>query len=33
MYLIQWTQGERTRFAGIFDRSESGRDFMRRVPG
>lgn len=33
MYLLQWIQGESTQFVGIFDTIESGRDFMRRVPG
>lgn len=33
MYLLEWTQGEHSQFVGIFDTLESGRAFMRKVPG
>ncbi|MDO4719195.1 MAG: hypothetical protein Q4A78_00895 [Peptostreptococcaceae bacterium] len=33
MYLLRWTEGEKSQFVGIFDRMESGRAFMRKVPG
>lgn len=33
MYLLEWMQGERSQFIGIFDTLESGRAFMRKVPG
>lgn len=33
MYLLRWTEGEKSQFVGIFDRMESGRAFMSKVPG
>lgn len=33
MFVLQWIQGERTQYIGIFETLEAGRDFMRKVPG
>lgn len=33
MYLLQWMEGERNQFVGMFDTIENGRAFMKKVPG
>lgn len=33
MFVLQWIQGDRSQYVGIFESLESGRDLMRKVPG
>lgn len=32
MFVLQWIQGERTQYIGIFETLEAGRNFMHKVP-
>lgn len=33
MFLLEWLEGDKIQYIGIFDSVESGRDFMQKVPG
>ena len=33
MYLLEWLEGDKRQVVGIFDSVETGREFMRKVPG
>lgn len=33
MYLLEWVEGDRNQYVGIFESVESGRAFMQKVPG
>lgn len=33
MYLLEWLEGEKNHYVGIFESIESGRAFMQKVPG
>lgn len=33
MYLLQWLEGDKTQYVGMFESVESGRTFMQKVPG
>lgn len=33
MYILQWLQGDRQQYVGVFDKIENGREFMKKIPG